>query len=866
MMQTLKKTVDRAKRQTGAFTAIFTMLTLTMLPHVVAQTPVPTPPPPPPVDNQGYGAPPKGGFDDYYDDYGYDDGFDNFNDDQYRKQYNNAPPPAAGGNGGGGNSYSGYGGGAGGARGADFNSATQDAGATIQGGANSRISGDKPKSCLKLDPFTGYGPDIINNFDFPDAEIMEVIKTLGRLTCLNFVFDNAAKGKKISIVSNGPITVGDAWKATLTSLDMHQLTIIPTGKYIRIASTRDAKDKQIKTLTGNFIPNADVMVTKILPIKYLSAQSVMNAFRLFLGPNTRFQAFEETNSVLITDTAANVKKLVDLIKQVDVEGFDESLQVIPIRYASAQDIAKLVDQLLPGSGGVPGIPGAPPGGAPRFRGGGFSARKTKDGGVISHIIPDDRTNAVIVSANAKGHEQVKQLIATLDAKVSATAAGSKIHVIYLQYADAEQVAQTLNNLAANAGQPKPVNASTGAPNPGAQLFEGAIKVSPDKPTNSLVVTGTASDFQTLSRVVAKLDVQRDQVYVEAIIMEMNMSKGSTLGVNIASPVSNLGLITSREDFTSFFTNPLALSGAVLGFGTGKSREMKIGDRTVQVQSVQGLIQAIQSSNNSNVLATPQLLTLDNQEAQIEIADKIPLLTSTSIQGAGVAQSITKENVGLTLKVKPQINKVSNFVKLEIDQKLEDINRNSDLPSEVQRFAFATTSRAQKTTVVVQDGDTVVMGGLVRDKQIESVTKVPLLGDIPILGWLFRTKITNTTKTNLLVFMTPHIIKQYPTMRKILDRKLKERDNFLEKANGGTDPFQDKKMEMVKDLPPLAELQSGVRVENTDIDAPDAPTAPDAVPMTTEPMSQNDATPSARVISEQIPTNEVIVPQSGVKKK
>ncbi len=708
---------------------------------------------------------------------------------------------------------------AGGNSGIDFNNAANDVGATSTGGgANSKITPNgKGPACLKLDPYSGYGPDVITNFDFPDADIVEIAKTLGRLTCLNFILDKDVKGR-ISVVSNSSITVGDAWKAFLTALDVNGFSLIPSGAYIRIARQRDAKDKQIKTYSGDYSPDNDLYITRVLPLKYISADEVSRVFRNFMPPNTRIISYDQTNTLIITDTGSNIKKIVDMVQLLDVEGYDEGLEVISIKFASAQDIAKLIDQLLPGSGGSgSGQPGGVPG-IPRFRSGsGFAARKTKEGGVISHIIPDDRTNSVIVSANAKGLEQVKELIRKLDAKVTASQGGNKIHVVYLQFADAEQVATTLNNLASGASRP-PGGAVPGVPatSATATLFEGNIKISADKPTNSLVITGTPSDYQTVGRVIAKLDVPRDQVYVEAVIMEINLTKSFELGTSIAAPTSGVGFLPN-QDFANFLQNPFSVPGLLMGFQSGKGgKTIDLGNgKTASISNVAGLIKALQANTSGNVLATPQLLTLDNQEASIEISENIPVPTVTAVQGTS-STGITKEKVSLTLKIKPQINKISNFVKLDIDQKIEDID-NRNVPSALAATAFATTSRASKTTVVVQDGDTVAMGGLVRDKIQESSTKVPLLGDIPVLGWLFRSKQTSTSKQNLLVFMTPQIIKQYQHVRKILDKKLRQRDEFLEKNNGGEDPFQDTKLDMVKGLPPVGDLKSGGRVENADIE-------------------------------------------------
>jgi general secretion pathway protein D len=691
---------------------------------------------------------------------------------------------------------------------------------SLSGGANTKIQPGQQSQCLKLDPETGVGPDIVNNFDFPDADIVEIAKTLGRLTCINFMFDKDVRGK-ISIVSNAPITIGDAWKAFLTALDVNGFALIPSGKYYRIARQRDAKDKQIKTYSKDNSPDTDMYITKVIPLKYINAEEVSRVFRNFMPPNTRIIAYDQTNTIIITDTGSNIKKITDMLEVLDVETYDEKLEVIRIKYAGAQEIAKLIDQLLPGaSTGGPG-PGAM-GGVPNFRGN-FNARRTKEGGVISHIIPDDRTNSVIVSANAKGLIQVKELIKKLDRKISENTGGRRIHVIYLQFADAEQAAQTLNSLISGQSSskslsPNPVGGIGAGGSGNVPIFEGNIRVSPDKATNSLVITASPSDFQTLQRVISKLDVPRDQVYVEAVIMEMNVDKSFSLSTSVANPTNGVAFLPN-QDLGNFLANPLSMDGLVLGFqGGNSSKTFSIPgtSSSITVNSIQGLIRAIQTNSNANVLSTPQILTLDNQEASIEVAETVPLPQQTTLQGVGQQQSLIREKIALSLTIKPQINKISNFVKLDINQKLEDIS-SRPLPKAVADLAFGTLSRTSKTTVVVQDGDTVALGGLVRDKVIENVKKVPILGDIPLIGWLFRSKSTATTKQNLISFITPRIIKQYQQVRKVLDKKIRERDEFIEKQNGGEDEFYDYKMRMIKDLPPLSELRDGSRINNESIE-------------------------------------------------
>ena len=189
----------------------------------------------------------------------------------------------------------------------------------ISMGGDAAVGGtSRGQGCLKLDPDTGYGPDVVTNFDFPDADIVEIAKTLGKLTCLNFILDKEVRGR-ISIVSNSPITIGDAWKAFLTALDVNQFTIIPSGKYLRIAKQRDAKDKQLKIYSGAYAPDHDAMITRVVPLKYINAEEVRRVFMNITAPTTRMMSYEQTNTLIITDTAANIKKLTDLIALLDIE-------------------------------------------------------------------------------------------------------------------------------------------------------------------------------------------------------------------------------------------------------------------------------------------------------------------------------------------------------------------------------------------------------------------------------------------------------------------------------------------------------------------------------------------------------------------
>ena len=718
-----------------------------------------------------------------------------------------------------------------------------DKGISVGGtSANGVISKGKVDP-IKIDDETAEGSkDIVTDFNFPNADIMDIAKTLGKLTGKNFIFDKDVKGTA-TIVTNSPITVSEAWKVFLTALDINGFALIPSGKYLRIARQRDARDKQLKTYVGEYSPDTDALISRVFQLKYISAEEVARTFRSFMPANSRIIPYEQTNTVIVTDTGSNIAKLAKMLEILDVEGFDAGIEVVPVKYASAAELAKLIDTLVPGTS--TGAPGGGPPGAPRFGGGKFNARRTKEGGIINTIVPDERTNTLIVHANTKGADQVRELVAKLDQKLPSSTGGGKVHVVYLQFADAEQIANTLNNFSSQSASGRPPGAAgpgggTGVNPISNALFEGSIKISPDKSTNALVITASPTDFVTVRRVINKLDIPRDQVYVEVVIMEVSLSNGTEFSANIVSAPSMMGSITNGDLF-SFLQNPLGSSGGLIGFPIGKDANLTVNGQTTQIKSVMGLVRALQSATNSNILATPQIIALDNSEALFESSEKVPMQGATTITPTGLAQpSIQREPIVLSIKIKPQINKVTNFVKLDVTTKLGDVS-NANVPAALANISFSSLDRTATTTVVVGDSDTIVLGGLIRDKISDTVRKVPILGDIPLLGWLFNSKVTQSTKSNLLIFMTPHIIKQYEKVRAILDKKLKERDDFIEYNAGGEDLLRRRRDSIIQSLPDIKELSKRNPFSSAPLDEDDKnpaaiPINPDlnTTPMTTVP--------------------------------
>lgn len=674
---------------------------------------------------------------------------------------------------------------------------------------------------MGVDNESGSGPEadkeLITDFNFPDADILDIAKTLGRLTGKNFILDKDVKGR-VSIISNSAITVADAWRAFLTSLDMNGLAIVPTGKYLRIMRQNDAKGKNVRLYSEHGAPNTDALVTKIFKIKYISAKELENVIRTYANMGARIYGYEQTNSLIITDTGSNIEKIAKMIQFLDVEGFDAGIEVISVKFASAVEIQKLIDSLLPGTQAA--FPGRPSFGGAAGGGGGrsnFAARRTKEGGLINNIIADERTNTLIVHANTQGVAQVRMLLSRLDRRMPPPPGGGKVHVVYLQFADAEEMTKTLNNISqtqksGGGGFSSPGMSGGGGvgvnPMEG-NLFEGQIKISADKTTNSLVITASPADFGTIQRVINKLDIPRDQIYVEVIIMEMSMSRNNDFTANAILPYGTS--LAPTNDLFNLLKNPTDVpNGMVLRFASEQTRDLQIQTggttQTIKIPNIAALVKAIQTYSGGNVLATPQIMTMDNTDATFDSTDRIPVPKITNT-GLGQSQAtVDQMEVPLTIKIKPQLNKISNYIKLDLKAKVSDIVRR-DLPKAVQDQAFATLSRSAETSVMVADGDTVVLGGLVRDKTSEVINKIPLLGDIPILGWLFKSRSSSIEKTNLMLFITPKIMRQPENVRMVLDKKLKERDEFVERAFGGQDYHREARNRLIRSLPDIKTIKN-----------------------------------------------------------
>ncbi|MDZ4678261.1 MAG: type II secretion system secretin GspD [Oligoflexia bacterium] len=631
-------------------------------------------------------------------------------------------------------------------------------------------------------------PDLIDSFDYPNAEITDIVKAISELTGKNFIVDPQVRGK-ITIIAPTRITVAEAYKAFLSALAINGLAVVPSGKFLKVKQAANAVRDNLDTYSGTYSPNTDTMITRIVQLRYIQAKEIYNS----LGPLLQsrlgeMRPYEPTNTLIISDYGSNIERIMKILRQLDVPGFEEQLEVIRIRYAKSSDIAKLVDQIINKGKSTQGQ-GSFTAGIPRFTPLGSSQSQGNE--AFSMVIPDDRTNSLIVVGNNQGIEKIRKLVAKLDFKVRPEDAGG-VYVYYVRYGDAEKISTTLSGLAQAAAQSSAAPPG-GAPIQKASVFSGDVKIVADKTTNSLVVTASKQDYEVVQAILSKLDVARDQVYVEGIFMELNVDNIKQWGISYYALAGNS--LAGRAGFSSLplanIINPPLDSGegAVLGFGAGETVNITPpgGGTAIALKSLTGFINFLSTLGTTNILSTPQIMALDNEEAEIEVGEKVPTSSSSSTAANGTSTtSVQREDLTIKLNIKPHISPGSNTMRLEINQSIQGVSGRSIGAANLAQNAIATTKRLAKTSVMVRNGDTIVLGGLMSEDERVKSTKVPLLGDIPIIGWLFKSKRTETSKQNLLMFLTPKIIRNKEDAANNLTEKLTDRVRFIERNLGGRD--------------------------------------------------------------------------------
>lgn len=645
-------------------------------------------------------------------------------------------------------------------------------------------------------------PDMIESFDYPNADIADLVKAISELTGKNFVVDPNVRGK-ITIIAPSRITVAEAYKAFLSALAINGLAVVPGDGFYKIKQARAAQRDNIDTFSGSYYPTSDQMITRIIKLKYISADEVNKQLRILTSKDGELVPYTPTNSLIVSDYGANIDRITKIIEQLDIQGFQEQMEVIRVKFARSKDIADLIQQII-NKGEKPSQFG---GGVPRFRPAGVPDTSGGSGAeVYSVVVPDERTNSIIVVGNKAGIAKIRRLVTRLDYPMRPDEQGGAF-VYYLRHAEAEPIANMLNGIVTESkkaqdqagGAGANTRPTIGGPNGQVQvgpaataIFGGDLKVSPDKNTNSLVIVASKQDFETVRHLISKLDIAKDQVYIKTIIMEMNTNDSFNWGVNyykFAANTHGIGRIGFRgSDNLSSVTDPASDSGAILGFGGGGLVKINIGGTEVEVPSLAGLINLLKSNTNTNIVSTPEVMALNNEEAMIEVGETVPVaLTSTTGTNGTVAPTVDRQKVTTKLTITPYISPDTDSVKLKIDQEVAGLAQKQVQSTELAKNAITTTTRSIKTNIVVDSGDTAVMGGLMSDRDTDGVTKVPILGDIPIIGWLFKSTNKQKEKSNLMVFITPKIVRNAAEGSAIVDQKISQRIDFVQNAMGGRDP-------------------------------------------------------------------------------
>ncbi len=594
--------------------------------------------------------------------------------------------------------------------------------------------------------------------NFVNADIVSVIKAVGGHTGKNFILDPRVTGT-VNIVSEKPVPKDLLYPMLLSVLRTQGYAAVESDGFVKIVPEAEGKTAASPTGEAAARVPGDRIVTRVFLLQNESALQLVPVLRPLVTANNFVAAYANNNAIVITDYAENVKRIESIIRSIDQPSGGD-VQVLRLQHASAIDVAQTIKGVMPETSPSPGSPGSQPKAA---------------------LSTDPRTNSLLVRGdNPALITRIKSLAASLD--VPGAGAGN-IHVVYLRNAEAAKIAETLRGLlsGAESSRASATSATTSATTtqPGTQPAPTAASAAPAAPasiiqaytpTNSLIITAPEPTYRALRTVIDKLDARRAQVFVEALIVEVSTGLASEFGVQWQS-ARNVGNGQSVFGGTNFNTgvagglgtniinaaiDPRTLgSGLNLGLINGT---LRIPGTDIEVLNLQVLARALEADSGANVLSTPNVLTLDNEEAKIIVGQNVPFITGSYTPTAGSAtnpfQTIERKDIGLTLKVTPQVAE-AGAVKLKIFQEVSNVTRDAQL---VKSADLITNKRSLESTVLVDDGQIVVLGGLIQDDQQAAIDKVPLLGDIPWIGGLFKYETRNRKRTNLMVFLRPVVVK------------------------------------------------------------------------------------------------------------
>lgn len=608
-------------------------------------------------------------------------------------------------------------------------------------------------------------------FNLNNADIQTLIKTVSVQTGRNFVVDPRVKAR-VTVISAKKLNAEEIYEAFLSVLQVHGFSAVPQGDLVKIVPDVNAKQGPVPAFNDT-ARTSDQLVTQVIKVENVPAAQLVPILRPLVPQQGHLAAYAATNTLIVTDRAANIDRLTDIIKGIDRPDNDE-VEVVRVNHASAAEVIRILQSL--------------------------QSRTAQAGGTGEvRFAADERTNSILLSGDTNTRVRMRSLIKNLDTPVES---GGNTRVVYLRYANAEDLLPILTGVSAGQAQvgtaaaesdaaggaaqqqgniPQPTVDANGSPIPQTptasiirrpndqQASSGPnIDIQADADTNALIITAPSDEMRSILAVIDQLDIRRAQVLVEAIIAELSENNTNALGVNFAvdgSQGDRPVAVTNLGGATAAAVASVASGGAILPGGLSLALGQAGNDTNFGV-----LISAIASNSDNNILSTPTLVTMDNQEAEIVVGQNVPFVTGTQLSTGNdnPFQTIERQDIGISLKVTPQINEGNN-IKMDIEQEVSDLSNTAVAGAS----DIITNQRSIKTTVLVEDGQTLVLGGLIDDQINNTSEKVPFLGDIPLLGKLFQFNTASKIKRNLMVFLHPTILRNPEDSENISRSKYEE---------------------------------------------------------------------------------------------